>query len=733
MAQKEGNSVVHFGIFEADLDTGELRRNGAKIRLQEQPFQLLRLLLRKPGDVVTREELRANLWPADTFVDFDHGLNAAVKRLRDALGDSAENPRFVETFARRGYRFIAPVDTVGSTPAQLVKMPAVSTPQAKATAPVFASSIAFRSGKGVVALAVVVSILLVGMSAGWHAGRNSAAALRPAEHSLTGNPQNDPVWTAALSPDGKYVAFADKAGLFLRVLSSNETHALPAADDLKTRNVTWFPDSSHLLASRAKWPERKSSLWSVSTLGGPPRKLADDADQAAVSPDGAHIVFVRGDYDRQEVWMMDADGGHLAKLLDSYGAEYGSVTWAQDSRHILILRAVYKIAYDDDRVSVVLCDTITGQTQSILDDSRLWNALALSPDHRLIYSMGETPPNRTDSNLWAQQLDAHSYMPVGKPVRITSGPDGKARIGLSSDGKRLTFLRMSYSPQVYIADVGPSNTRSGSLERLRLDERRNFPYDWTHDSKSLIFTSDRDGNFHLYKQSPDQLAPDLLVGGDENIFLARLDPAGTSVLYLLAAHPSDLTGQVRLMRVPVDGGVSQLVLSEPGINNIQCARRDSDVCIFSQSTSDRLTFYKFDPVSGKHEVLKTVKEPDWFLQNWSLSPDGTTLVLAKKHRGVTADIHVVAVDGKNERMLRLENWFAISYIDWAADGKSVWVNASNSSGTPTLLNVGLNGKVTPFLEEPEKELGWAIPSPDGRHIAVWRGDTSSNAWLLEGF
>ena len=100
---------IRFGVFEADMHSAELRRNGRKVRLQDQPFQILVMLLEQPGEVVTRDTLRASLWPVDTFVDFDHGLNAAVKRLRDALGDSAENPRFVETLARRGYRFIAPV------------------------------------------------------------------------------------------------------------------------------------------------------------------------------------------------------------------------------------------------------------------------------------------------------------------------------------------------------------------------------------------------------------------------------------------------------------------------------------------------------------------------------------------------------------------------------------------------------------------------------------------------
>src|SRR5882724_11541567 len=112
MAVMSGNGtrMMQFGLFEVDLRAGELRRNGARIKLQEQPFQVLALLLQRPGDLVTREELQSRLWPADTFVDFDHSLNAAVRRLRDALGDTAENPCFVETVARRGYRFLAPVN-----------------------------------------------------------------------------------------------------------------------------------------------------------------------------------------------------------------------------------------------------------------------------------------------------------------------------------------------------------------------------------------------------------------------------------------------------------------------------------------------------------------------------------------------------------------------------------------------------------------------------------------------
>src|SRR5713226_9255366 len=151
MPATEPNSIVHFGVFEVALQAGELRRNGSKVKLQDQPFQVLAFLLERPGQIVTREELQARLWPVDTFVDFDHGLNAAIKRLRNALGDSAENPRFVETLARRGYRFVAPVAAKPNGTSPALQIVAPPEPQ--------------KSRRGRIALATL-SVLLMGTGAG---------------------------------------------------------------------------------------------------------------------------------------------------------------------------------------------------------------------------------------------------------------------------------------------------------------------------------------------------------------------------------------------------------------------------------------------------------------------------------------------------------------------------------------------------------------------------------------
>lgn len=129
--------VVRFGVYELDLSAGELRKSGVKLRLQGQPFQVLAVLLERAGEVVTREELQQKLWPSDTFVDFDHSLNTAINKVREALGDSASNPRYVETLARRGYRFIAPVQSPVQSDAPVAQptAPSVPAPAQDATGP----------------------------------------------------------------------------------------------------------------------------------------------------------------------------------------------------------------------------------------------------------------------------------------------------------------------------------------------------------------------------------------------------------------------------------------------------------------------------------------------------------------------------------------------------------------------------------------------------------------------
>ncbi len=710
------SSHIRFGVFEADLRAAELRKNGHKIKLQDQPFQLLAMLLERPGEVTTREELRARLWPVDTFVDFDHGLNAAVKRLRDALGDSADNPRFVETLARRGYRFIAPVNAAHGN----IHAPQEAVPVRQV-----------QRGHWRIAAATLL-VLLLGTGAGWVAARYFNPKVQITERRLTANP--DPILNAVISPDARYLAFADRSGLFLRVVSTGETHSVPLPEGFKPQPASWFPDGSHVLVTKSPGAQEGASLWSVSVLGGAPRKLMDNAEGRSVSPDGSQIAFVTGEVLHEEIWLMSADGEHPRKVFGDPGDMFGSVAWSPDGRLLAFVRFNYHSGYKEAQASLWIVKPGGGLLSSILSDPRLGEALAWAPDERLVYSLSEPRPNQSDSNLWAIGVDSRNARAVGQPVRLTNGPDRKLRLSLSADGKQLTFLRWRGEPHVYVAEVEAGNDRLSPPRPLSLDEGRNLPFAWTPDGKSVLFTSDRDGPFHVFRQAADQPAPDILVGGPDSVQIARLNPDGSELLYLVAPGAGDTSGLARLMRVPISGGTPQLILQEPQLQNFQCARLPSRTCVFSRAVADDVSFFAFDPATGTQEPLPNSGHRSSTSYNWTLSPDGSIIALAEWRRGqIPAEIQLLSLKDGTSRTLSLPDWAGISSIDWAADGRSLWVSAINPAGTQALLNVDLHGRVKPLLQDMQKDVGWAIPSPDGRRIAFWQAGGSSNAWLLLGF
>ncbi len=165
MADSSSGRRYRFGVFEADRSVGELRRQGVRIKLNAQPFQVLMLLLDRPGELLTREEISRELWPDGTFVDYEHGVNSAVNRIREALGDTAGNPRFVETLARRGYRFVAPVERIGVEP--LASVPAAE-PEPQFLNRILASpeELPKTSHKVVRALFVALQLMYVGFYVG---------------------------------------------------------------------------------------------------------------------------------------------------------------------------------------------------------------------------------------------------------------------------------------------------------------------------------------------------------------------------------------------------------------------------------------------------------------------------------------------------------------------------------------------------------------------------------------
>jgi Tol biopolymer transport system component/DNA-binding winged helix-turn-helix (wHTH) protein len=718
-----------FGVFELDLRAGELRRSGLKVKLQEQPFQVLALLLERPGEIVTRDDLRNRLWPADTFVDFDHSLNAAIKRLRDALGDSAENPTFVETVARRGYRFLAPVSTTmangNGSPAQ----PAVAeTPTEPTPRP------ALHFHLWWIAAAAAVVLVLFGIKLGLSlAQSHSTSPLRISQ--LTANPADDRVRAAAISRDGKYLAFSDETGFYLRQIDTGETHPVPLPAGMAAESLSWFPDSAHLIVALTD-SAQAPSLWEVSTLGGNPRKLQDNGRSPAVSPDGQQIAFITGPRLRNQIWLMAADGEQPHKLVGDEGDFFGSLAWSRDGTRIAYIRGRLSSAFGVSG-SVEFLNLSDQQVNSLLHlNTAGWFAaisgpLAWAQDGRLIYALPEAPPRQITSNLWSVSLDPAGH-PVGTPLRLTNDPGAVSSISISGDGKRIVYVKGLPQPDVYIARLDGSSL-VGEPVRLTLDDRQDLPFDWTPDSNSVLFISDRTGVFSVYRQAIDQTVPELLVGGSHPTLTARLSPDGTQLLYLVYPSWTDKVSTTSLMRMPLAGGAPQMILQGNLISNQQCARAPATECLYSIETDGKFTLFSFDPLKGNGTQVYQVKDDLPQSYNWSLSPDGTTLAVAKGKAGAEEPrILLISLQSRAEKWLPIRGWGGVGAIDWAADGKSLWASsAGEEEEENVLLNIDLEGHARTVWNPKKKSVYWAIPSRDGRYLALHVSSSSANVWMAE--
>jgi Tol biopolymer transport system component/DNA-binding winged helix-turn-helix (wHTH) protein len=744
------NGNVRFGVFEFNPHTLELRRNGGRVKLQDQPGQILSALLEVPGDLVTREELRKRLWSEDTFVDFDHSLNTAIKRLRDALGDSADNPIFIETLSRRGYRFMAPLATPsnGHKNGNIAQISALSA--AAATTGWWSARFLWWGLAGLLVTAGAVS-------AGWHAGHRTVRPIQPREVRLTTNSPDAPVEGGAISPDGRMLLYADRIGMHVKDTTSGETHSIALPTDFAVTWASWFPDQSHVLLSASTSSSARTGLWKVSLLGGSPQKLMEDGEQGRVSPDGKKVAFMRGDFPRRTIWTMNVDGTGAEKEVDSPGYIFGIPAWSPDGRTLAFLRVTYFPNWNDEEVQLESHVLGSDKNQVVLKDRQLTGGLAWVSDGRLFFTLAEAPPSQGDTNVWSLPMDLRTGLPNGERVRITTGPDHKPVIDASADGKKLLFLRTNIQPAVYVSEIDKKTKIVSRPERLTLDDRRSFPYEWTPDGKSVLFISNREGRFHIYRQEVGKGTPELIDTGINWPNILRLNPDRTSILYTTDTPPNEQTppvgnganrneddkhvehaptnsGVFRIMRVPLGGGESRKVLEWPQINNFQCARAPSQECIFSSFTNEALEFYEFNSDTGKSSLMFRIADPEWQLHNWTLSPNGELLALAKKLRAQEeAEIQIMSLRGGSTRKIGLRDWRMVSTIDWAADGKSIWASASPRVGEEVLVNVDLQGHVKPVVREGSQYVGWAIPSQDGKRLAIWEASGASNVWMLENF
>jgi len=573
----ELGAKVIFGLYEADLQTGELWKAGRRIKLQSQPFKVLTALLEKPGTVVSREELQVRLWGKDAVGDFDHSIGTAVNKIREALGDSPDNPRFVETLARRGYRFIAPVAVSDPTPNHVSggMVPQSSTPEAlvpsldpsrsidsaqvlgpglllqsfssRLSARGTADGTVWRGAAGWMlwALVVLCAVLLSGAT-GYFAGLRRERPLARIERlTHTGH-----IAPGAQATESFPTLVSDGLRIFTPVISEGRTAmaqidvhsgavepmhmpseiSSPTLGDLS-------PDGTNLLLRSHLSPESEQPLWIVPTSGGSALRLSNIvAHDATWMPDGSAVLYGAGN--QLVVYRMQDQTSTVFATLP------GRAFWMRWSPDGTLLRftlmdpvdhtlSLWQIGSDGTKARPLLpqassasstcCGTWTGDGRSF------------------IYQVNQG----TNSDLW--QLEGKH---TDDPQRITNGPLSFAAPATDRSGQRVYFLGLETESALLQLDPG-AHRFTHELPFLEAANRVEYSRDhnwvlWT-DEQGRLWRAREDGS-ELVQVTPDSL----------QVFLARWSPDGKQIA--LMAREQGKAWQ--LFVVAPDGGTPLPLLSE---------------------------------------------------------------------------------------------------------------------------------------------------------------------------
>jgi Tol biopolymer transport system component len=446
----------------------------------------------------------------------------------------------------------------------------------------------------------------------------------------------------------------------------------------------------------------------------------------------------------QELWLMRADGTDQRKIISAAdGMLLSSPVWSPDG-HWIAYDKFHFGAYRSE-AWIELFNLEHGTRNVILTQPELEWGLEWMADGRLIYAVAEPPPSQNSSNFWTMRVDSSTGRSTGVPSKITSGDDRVNQPSVTADGKKLVFSRFKPQLDVYVAEFFGKGRRLGTPRRLTLDDADDLPFDWTVDDSAIVFTSNRTGGsniFNIFRQRIDESSAEMLMSGPEQKSLARLTPDGSQILYLAPANSEDIGGErrsgsqkdlraVRLMRAPMQGGPPQMVLEAPNINNLECSRAPADICVLGQIGPKELVFSAFDPTKGKlGDVAKIEETPNGW--NWGLSPDGT-LIAAVEVNAIKQQIRLVLLTGQPAREITVKDWNNFMSVDWAADGKGLFISSNPTGRLATLLYVDLAGNATPLWQVKNFQAAWAIPSHNGKYVAIPAPTTECNVWMVENF
>jgi Tol biopolymer transport system component/DNA-binding winged helix-turn-helix (wHTH) protein len=702
--------TVRFGLFEADLQTGELRKNGVKVPLQGQPFQVCAILLSRSGELVTREELRQEVWPEDTFVDFDHALNTAITKIRVALGDQADNPRFVETLPRRGYRFIAPIEKpILPSPAPVVLQGHIQrVPRKKYWITGVALSI------------FVLSVVVI-----WRYARRHAEADLPQLEvvPIAAMPgfESDP----AFSPDGNQVAFAfggekDKCGIYTVMVDSDKPLRLTTGPG--DAFPSWSPDGRRVAFYR--FSEQGTAIYTVPALGGIEQRLHTGfaglwASGLDWSPDGKVLAFAESQKNETRAWitLLSLADSAVHPLTSPSNQEYDSApVFSPDGSKVVFIRGVLAGVVSD--LYVV---SATGETlrQLTFDKTSIFGSPTWTPDGRdIVFSSARGGQGA----LWRVPASGGTPQPVAGVGVIAWAPS------ISRKGNRLVYQGMAFKDSVLRMSLTDNNHRQGNPTLLRSEKGINWRPQFSPDGKRFAFESNGLGYPEIWACDSDgsHCAPLTSLRGTAGA--PRWSPDGRYIAFEF--RPKDHT-EVYLLEV--GGGPPRLLPTLPGSDNggPNWSRDGKWIYFYSDRGGEPFQLWKV-PVTGGSPVQIT-KNGGVFAAE---SADGRSLYYAKVE---SPSIYKMPLLGGEEERVLDRGAGGSGWSNWALARNGIYFRDAKKSKDDNYIGL-LNffdfatKKITTVstLDQPGG-LGIGL-SADGRSILYdGKSEAESSIMLVKNF
>jgi Tol biopolymer transport system component/DNA-binding winged helix-turn-helix (wHTH) protein len=696
--------LVCFGPFTVDFRAGELRKEGRRIKLQEQPLQVLAELLERRGELVTREELREKLWPTGTFVDFDHGMNSAVARLREALNDSAERPKYVETVARRGYRFIGavdlPVQPVVTDSADCKRNPSV----------VRRFILAF----GAVVLALCTIWYLV-------AGRVESSLRPPRVTPLTSLP--DRASGPAFSPEGNYVAFArysdspELSGIYIAEATGSHMLQLTNNEEGYFCCPAWSPDGRSIAFSR--FPKQEHGIYHgiylVSAIGGAERRLfAGEPAHPPLdwSPDGKLIAFTAKEPGKEiySLFLLSVETLETRKL-SAPPAEYQDwgPAFSPDGKHLAFNRT------NNELGDIFIMPADGGEPRRLTFD----HASTPSPPvwTRDGQSIVFSSTRRSIPTLWRIPVSGGSPVQVPQVGVVTTNPS------ISSNGHRLAYEQIMGSSSIWQLNLANQGEK-GSYVQLAASKGFNRAPEFSPDRTRIVFDSDRTGTMEIWSCNRD--GSNLLrltnFGGAQFPGPPRWSPDGQKI-----AFDSALGEHNAIFVMNAEGGPLH-PLTHDGSDSLNPSwSRDGKWIYFSSIRSGEWQIWKM-PSEGGEPVQMTNQGGRSAFE----SADGRFLYYAKTPEH---EIWRMPLPGGQESpvspSIHVEHWSG-----WALANDGIFF-LGEESPHPVLKFFDFSAariKDVATLKRPLPWRSWISTSADGKFLLYPQQDQEeSNIMLLENF